>query len=189
MTNDTQRTFATFLGHLRCKLISQRTLWVHAMLLASLLTIASSASAEQPMFAIHNVEAREVSDIQITVSFKINGEPHTDYEFVGDFRSGKVLALDGRNGTFDTESGRWVGDFLYTESDNGGFSDYILVQRRDPRSITDVCVEIFARIDGAAHVDYECDVTSTTTHLHFNAEGGTFNSALDRWEGDFLFVP
>jgi alpha-galactosidase len=70
-----------------------------------------SARGGAKTVTIHKVDGRAVTNLRVSVNFKINGSPHYDYEDVGNLSGLTNLVLNGNGGTWD--GSKWVGDFLH----------------------------------------------------------------------------
>lgn len=62
---------------------------------------------------IDKEDPRDYSQIQITVTFKVDGYLHFDYEYLDAEAEAAYLELDGRGGQWYGFPGWWAGDFLH----------------------------------------------------------------------------
>jgi hypothetical protein len=66
-----------------------------------------------PNITIVNEDARGITGLRITAEFTIDGQPHIDYEDIGNFDRHYFLELNGMNGSWN--GSKWVGNFLKTK--------------------------------------------------------------------------
>src|SRR5262249_45342380 len=73
---------------------------------------AAACFPESDSIVISNEDDRAIQNLWITADFTINGDPHTDYEFVASFDQSIDLGLNAQGGSWNGSA--WVGDFLFT---------------------------------------------------------------------------
>jgi alpha-galactosidase len=75
------------------------------------LLYAQKSATGSKLLNIHKVDGRTVTNLRVSVDFKINGAPHYDYEDVAALTGSINLVLNGNGGRWD--GSKWVGDFLH----------------------------------------------------------------------------
>jgi alpha-galactosidase len=162
-----------------------------------------------PSIHIIKKDDREISNLRLSVSFKIDGVLHSDYQDYGTFSNVTVGGLSASNGTFN--GSEWVGNFLYThnsqstesafrerereaaqQGDNWGYSvddvsPSISIKKEDSRNITEMRIRADFTIQGQQYTDYE-DIANFDRKyfLSLKAYDGTWDGS--QWKGDFLKV-
>jgi len=152
------------------------------MLLVAPGTIGSDQGMPPGHLEIGIADSRPIVNLRLTVDFRVNGQPHHDWEDIAALDRTYELALNGMGGTWN--GSEWVGNFLSTTGTVAG-QGAILVNDVDSRAITDVRWTVRFTIAGQPYGDFE-DVGDFVGDeaLTLTGEGATWNGS--EWVGNLL---
>jgi alpha-galactosidase len=146
------------------------------------LTGGTEVAKTAPKITITNTDSRAITDLTVTTDFQVTGNPHTDWETVGNFDKTLGLDLDGERGSFNGTA--YTGDFLYSQTSASG-AKVLTINKVDSRALTNLRITVTFNVNGQPHMDYEDVGTfSGNVNLTLNAFGGTLSGST--WVGDFL---
>jgi hypothetical protein len=160
-----------------------------------------------PKIAITNTDKRQIDNLQLSVTFYINGQLYYDYENHGTFNQVCVDGVYAYGGKWN--GSQWVGDFLHTESSQStqaflrtlrqaeAQANYdpwppddtilpnITIVNEEPRAITGMRVQADFTINGQQYTDYE-DIGNFDReyYLELNGMNGRWDGS--KWVGNFL---
>jgi hypothetical protein len=162
--------------------------------------ISGLAAAASKVVQFNKLDPRELTAVTLEVNYKIDGEPHYDFEVLGDWDRSYELEIRQTAGTFS--DGQYIGDFLHITSSNASCTGNcpIKVTQTEPRAITEVTVHIWFMAWGGVHYDYE-DVavpgappfasgsSNYLQTLNVDATSGSTSFDGEKWVGNILSTP
>lgn len=154
--------------------------------LAGVLSLESSAQAQTNQIIIRKVDTRDIKNLNISISYTINGTPYVDWETLTSatqsWNQNVYVVLRQATATWD--GSEYVGDFVHEVSTGSCSSNcYIQIDKTDTRAISNVVVSLGFSVDGAPHWDYE----ATTFNLSY--PGSLSSQWLDLDANDPVYHP
>jgi len=142
---------------------------------------------------ITNQDSNAMSNVQVAIEATIGGNPHYDWEGIGNFTAnyslGAIMFSSASNGGF-WDGSKWVGDFLYTASTTGA-QHQAVITKLDYRDFANVRIHAWFVINGQQYYDYQdmgnwtsSSAVERTLILNTSGVSSSFDGTAMR--GDFL---
>lgn len=157
---------------------------------ASFTGISEAHATHGGEIVIENYDGRDITDMTVVISYKANGVAYSDWEYIGDwpvsFVTLQLVNSPDANKLQTVSRAPW-----------GGFP-VIDIKNNDARDITNVRVEVWFRISGDVHYDYEdadfnYQIQGKELLIKANAPGtpptpGATTWDGEKWVGNILFT-